>query len=131
MDVDKLPEKLKYAKYTGQKIKNFSHVYRRLSRNEPSITLVPGHNAFPIHPTLNRLLTPREAARIQTFPDDLVFMGSSKEQCIQVGNAFPPLVAQRIGEMVVKAKKNDWKPGNESNLAKYSILDKWYYDDKE
>ncbi len=131
MDINKLPEKLSYAKYTGQKIKNFSHVYRRLSRNEPSITLVPGHNAFPIHPTLNRLLTPREAARIQTFPDDLVFMGSSKEQCIQVGNAFPPLVAQRIGEMLIKAKKNNWKPGNESNLAKYSILDKWYYDDKE
>ena len=58
-------------------------------------------------------------------------MGSSKEQCIQVGNAFPPLVAQRIGEMLIKAKKNNWKPGNESNLAKYSILDKWYYDDKE
>lgn len=126
MDVEKLPERLKYAKYTGQKIKNFSHVYRRLSRTEPSITLVPGHNAFPIHPTLNRLITTREAARIQTFPDDLVFMGSSKEQCIQVGNAFPPMVAQRLGEMIIKAIENNWKPGEESNLANYSMLDKWY-----
>jgi len=131
MDVEKLPTKLQYAKFTGQKIKNFSHVYRRLSRYEPSITLVPGHNAFPIHPFLNRLITAREAARIQTFPDDLVFKGSSKEQCIQVGNAFPPLVAQKIGEMIIKAIKNDWKPGNESNLAKYSILDKWYFDEKK
>ena len=131
MDIDKLPEKLKYAKFTGQKIKNFSHVYRRLSRKEPSITLVPGHNAFPIHPFLNRLITTREAARIQTFPDDIVFQGSSKEQCIQVGNAFPPMMAQRLGEMITKAIENDWKPGNESNLAKYSILDKWYFEEKE
>ncbi len=131
MDVEKLPEKLKYAKFTGQKIKNFSHVYRRLDRKEPSITLVPGHNAFPIHPFLNRLITTREAARIQTFPDNIVFKGSSKEQCIQVGNAFPCMMAQRLGEMIIKAIDNDWKPGNESNLAKYSILDKWYFEEKE
>lgn len=131
MDIDKLPEKLKYAKFTGQKIKNFSHVYRRLSRKEPSITLVPGHNAFPIHPFLNRLITTREAARIQTFPDDIIFQGSSKEQCIQVGNAFPPMMAQKLGEMITKAIENDWKPGNESNLAKYSILDKWYFEEKK
>ena len=131
MDVDKLPEKLKYAKFTGQKIKNFSHVYRRLSRQEPSITLVPGHNAFPIHPFLNRLITTREAARIQTFPDDLIFQGSSKEQCIQVGNAFPCMMAQKIGEMIIKAIDNDWKPGSESKLAKYSILDKWYFEENE
>jgi DNA (cytosine-5)-methyltransferase 1 len=131
MDVDKLPEKLQYAKFTGQRIKNFSHVYRRLSRQEPSITLVPGHNAFPIHPFLNRLITTREAARIQTFPDDLIFKGSSKEQCIQVGNAFPCMMAQKIGEMIIKAIDNDWKPGNESNLAKYSILDKWYFQENE
>ena len=110
MDLEKLPEKLKYAKYTGQKIKNFSHVYRRLHRNEPSITLVPGHNAFPIHPTLNRLITSREAARIQTFPDEIVFCGSSKEQCTQVGNAFSTSNGTKIGEMIQKAIANDWKP---------------------
>ncbi len=131
MDLDKIPERLKYAKYTGKKIKNYSHVYRRLSRFEPSITLVPGHNAFPIHPFLNRLITTREAARIQTFPDDIVFQGNSKQQCIQVGNAFPCMMAQKIGEMIVKAVENNWKPGEESNLAKYSILDKWYYEEKK
>ena len=131
MDLSKLPEHLKYAKFTGQKIKNFSHVYKRLSRNEPSNTLVPGHNAFPIHPTLNRIITTREAARIQTFPDDIIFQGSSKEQCIQVGNAFPCLMAQRIGEMIIKTIVNNWKPGEESNLAKYSFLDKWYFEDIE
>ncbi|MBL6785622.1 MAG: DNA cytosine methyltransferase [Rickettsiales bacterium] len=131
MDVEKLPEKLRYAKMTGQKIKNFSHVYRRLHRNEPSITLVPGHNAFPIHPWLNRLLTVREAARIQTFPDNLEFVGSSKDQCIQVGNAFPCMMAERIGESIIKAIENNWKKENISKLANYSILDKWYLEKKQ
>ena len=130
MEVDKLPKKLQYAKYTGQKIKNFSHVYRRLHRNEPSITLVPGHNAFPIHPWLNRLITSREAARLQTFPDEIEFVGSSKDQCIQVGNAFPCLVAQRIGETILKTISNNWKPNTKSKLADYSILDKKYYEEK-
>lgn len=75
--------------YKNNCIKNFSHVYRRLSRTRPSTTMVPGHNAFPLHPTENRSLTVREAARIQTFPDDVVFCGSRQEQCILVGNAVP------------------------------------------
>jgi len=130
MEVEKLPKKLQYAKFTGKKIKNFSHVYRRLHRNEPSITLVPGHNAFPIHPWLNRLITAREAARIQTFPDDVEFVGSSKDQCIQVGNAFPCLVAQRIGETILKTITNNWTEDKTSNLANYSLLDKRHHKEK-
>jgi len=126
MDVDVLPKKLKVAKYTGKPIKNFSHVYRRLHRKEPSITLVPGHNAFPIHPWLNRLITAREAARIQTFPDNIVFKGSSKDQCIQIGNAFPSLMAELLGQTITKAETNNWTKDNVSNLANYSLLDKWY-----
>ena len=130
MDVNVLPEKLKLAKYTGKPIKNFSHVYRRLHRNEPSITLVPGHNAFPIHPWLNRLITAREAARIQTFPDSLILQGSSKDQCTQVGNAFPCLLAELLGEIITKTETNNWTKENISNLANYSLLDKWYYKNK-
>ena len=130
MDLTRLPKKLRYAKYTGKPIKNFSHVYRRLSRHEPSITLVPGHNAFPIHPWLNRLITAREAARIQTFPDNLILKGSSKDQCIQVGNAFPCLLAELIGSTINKTVKNNWTKNNVSKLANYSILDKWYYNKK-
>lgn len=130
MDVNILPEKLKLAKYTGKPIKNFSHVYRRLHSKEPSITLVPGHNAFPIHPWLNRLITAREAARIQTFPDSLVFKGNSKDQCTQVGNAFPCLLAELLGEIINKTETNNWTKDNVSNLANYSLLDKWYYNKK-
>ena len=40
-------------------------------------------------------------------------------------------MAQKIGEMIQKAIVNNWKPGKESNLAKYSYLDKWYVNDKK
>ena len=96
MNVEDLPPSLAVATRTDSKtgkVANYSHVYKRLSRFAPSSTMVPGHNAFPIHPTLNRTLTPREAARIQTFPDTHVFCGTRQEQCIQVGNAVPPKMA--------------------------------------
>lgn len=81
MPEDKLPPEL-YRK-------NFGNTFKRLDRNKPSLTMVPGHNAFPIHPWLNRSLTVREAARIQTFPDDYEFQGNRQKQCMQVGNAVP------------------------------------------
>jgi DNA (cytosine-5)-methyltransferase 1 len=97
LNVDDLPPELALAtrrdSKTG-KVANYSHVYKRLSRKLPSTTMVPGHNAFPIHPTLNRTLTAREAARIQTFPDTHIFFGTRQEQCIQVGNAVPPKMAE-------------------------------------
>ena len=96
LDVNSLPPELLVATRSDSKsgkVSNYSHVYKRLSRAKPSTTMVPGHNAFPIHPTLNRTLTAREAARLQTFPDTHIFLGTRQEQCIQVGNAVPPDMA--------------------------------------
>ena len=62
--------------------------------------MVPGHNAFPLHPTLNRALTVREAARLQTFPDKIVFEGTRQEQCILVGNAVPVQLAKILGKSI-------------------------------
>ncbi|HBG7257225.1 DNA cytosine methyltransferase [Clostridioides difficile] len=82
--------------------KNFGNTFKRLHRNEPSLTMVPGHNAFPIHPWLHRSLTVREAARIQTFDDNLEFVGPRHKQCMQVGNAVPPLLAKVWAEHIKK-----------------------------
>ena len=124
MDVALLPEHLRLGTKTGKPIANFSHVFKRLDRNKPSGTIVPGHNALPVHPFLNRTLTIREAARIQTFPDDFEFSGPIINQCLQVGNAFPCIVAQTFGERLRTIVNKDWKEGDETNLATYSMIDK-------
>ena len=80
--------------------KNFGNTFQLLDRNKPSLTMVPGHNAFPIHPWLDRSLTVREAARIQTFPDDYIFSGRRDKQCMQVGNAVPVQLANAWAKQV-------------------------------
>lgn len=55
-----------------------------------------------IHPTQPRGLSPREAARIQTFPDDFVFMGSNNNWYAQIGNAVPVKLAEVIGNSIMK-----------------------------
>jgi DNA (cytosine-5)-methyltransferase 1 len=122
LDVEALPVELRRG-YRTEEVKNFSHIFKRLDRNKPSWTLVPGHNAFPVHPWLPRSLTAREAARLQTFPDDVEFLGAREDQCIQVGNAFPPLLAEILACNLVKAESNGWYPGRVPKLARYSLLD--------
>ena len=98
-----LPDEISHGSrsdYKNNSIKNFSHVYRRLDRNKPATTMVPGHNAFPLHPVANRSLTVREAARIQTFPDDVIFEGTRQDQCIQVGNAVPVMLANVLAKHI-------------------------------
>ena len=122
LDVEALPEHLKSG-YRTKQVKNYSHIFKRLHRLRPSWTMVPGHNAFPIHPWLSRALTVREAARIQTFPDEVTFQGSRQEQCIQVGNAFPPLLAEVLAGNLVKAEANDWRAGKIPKSAYYSLIE--------
>ena len=123
LNIDLLPEDLRIGTKTGKPISNYSHVFKRLDRKKPSNTIVPGHNALPVHPTLNRTLTVREAARIQTFPDHYEFVGPIINQVLQVGNAFPCLVAQIFGERLRTVINKDWKIDNTTHLAKYSMLE--------
>ncbi|HEU4701290.1 MAG TPA: DNA cytosine methyltransferase [Conexibacter sp.] len=112
----KLPEHLRRG-YRTERVRNFSHVYRRLSRDRPATTMVPGHNAFPVHPTLPRTLTVREAARIQTFPDSMRFVGTRQQQCMLVGNAVPPLFADVLAQKVAKTiKGNSLDPGYKADV---------------
>ena len=122
MDVDKLPPELAMGIKTKAKVSNYSKVFYRLNRSLPAPTVVPGHNAFPVHPTLNRTLTVREAARLQTFPDSYEFVGPIINQALQVGNAFPCIVAQMFGERLRTVENCGWKDGAATALAKKSMF---------
>ncbi|MHA2385073.1 MAG: DNA (cytosine-5-)-methyltransferase [Candidatus Thorarchaeota archaeon] len=78
--------------------------YGRLSKNLPSYTINtyfnrPGNGTF-IHPDQDRLISIREAARLQSFPDNYRFLGSTTSMYKQIGNAVPPLMACALGEQV-------------------------------
>ena len=78
--------------------------YGRLSWDDhaPTITTrfdTPAGGRF-IHPVENRTLSPREAARIQSFPDDFIFYGNKTSICKQIGNAVPPKISYFLARFV-------------------------------
>jgi DNA (cytosine-5)-methyltransferase 1 len=83
----------------------FKDKYYKLSEDKISKTIT-SHMKFDcnmyIHPTQPRGLSPREAARIQTFPDDYVFMGANNGWYAQIGNAVPVKLASIIGQQIIK-----------------------------
>ena len=60
-----------------------------------------------IHPTQARGLTPREATRIQSYPDDYFFRGSFTKTYMQVGNSVPPLLSEVIALALYEQLKGD------------------------
>ena len=77
-------------------------IYLRLNYNEPSGTVVNVRKSMWIHPVLNRAISVREAARLQSFPDSFIFEGTKDSQYQQVGNAVPPLLAKAIANHLFK-----------------------------
>ena len=77
-------------------------IYLRLDSSKPSGTVVNVRKSMWIHPTINRAISVREAARLQSFPDCFVFKGTKDAQYQQVGNAVPPLMARGIAKTVLK-----------------------------
>lgn len=73
--------------------------WTRLNSKTPSITIDTGHRHH-FHYKYNRIPTVRESARIQSFADNVIFLGSKTSQYKQVGNAVPPLMAKAIAEQL-------------------------------
>ena len=92
----------------GYSDKSFNDKWRRLPMDKPSWT-VTSHLSKDgymfIHPTQCRTISVREAARLQSFPDQFVFEGSRSAQFQQIGNAVPPLLAAAIARTVKKLLK--------------------------
>ncbi len=80
-----------------------SDMYRRLWWDQPSPTIVNPRKAMLIHPEESRILSVREAARIQDLPDDFVFQGSLNAKQQQVANGVPVRLARAIAEQVATA----------------------------
>ncbi len=59
-------------------------------------------NGTNSHPFLHRSITPREAARLQSFSDDFIFLGSKTKVCRQIGNAVPPLLAKALADAIIE-----------------------------
>ena len=91
----------------------YSGTWTRMKKDEISVTITtrfdtPSSGKFT-HPFLNRAITVREAARIQSFPDDFHFVGNKGSQMKQVGNAVPPLLAAAIAEVIMNDIKEETK----------------------
>lgn len=78
-------------------------IYRRLKEDEPAFVIANYRKSMLIHPTENRGLSVREAARLQSFPDNYKFFGSLDQKQQQVGNAVPPLLAKAVFNKIIES----------------------------
>lgn len=100
---DSTSEKIKDIMPYAHRNHIFKDKYFKLYADKPCRTItahlkVDGHSH--IHPYQTRSLTPREAARVQSFPDDYLFWGAYTKTFMQIGNAVPPLMAKSIAKVI-------------------------------
>lgn len=111
-----LDDSLKENTYTDV-ARTQNTIYQRLNYDEPSGTVVNVRKSMWIHPTLDRAISVREAARLQTFPDSFVFCGSKDKQYQQVGNAVPPIMAKSIAKKLAKILKDNLPVSEGENIV--------------
>ncbi len=85
----------------GSLYETYLDAFKRQYPGKPSMTVKENHGGTHIHPYLNRVISAREMARLQTFPDSFIFEGSMKKAMWQIGNAVPPRLAECIGYALI------------------------------
>jgi len=93
-------KKMKAQKSGTRLYPNWNHSWYKLDLSRPSPTVKQNNRAPFVHPLESRVTTPRECARLQSFPDNYVFYGTKTAQLIQIGNAVPPLLAKELANSI-------------------------------
>ena len=106
----------------------FDDKYKRLDPDDLSRTItahIAKDGYWYIHPTQGRTITVREAARLQTFPDDFRFSGPPSAAFRQIGNAVPPMFAEALGNSVIRALAEAAEQPT-STQKKSELLAEWF-----
>lgn len=105
-----VPEGKNYKALPSEELEKRTFKYNealtRYDSSRPSRTIDTGHRTH-FHYKWNRIPTVREAARLQSFPDDFIFYGNKQEQYKQVGNAVPPLLGKAVASKVKELLDNE------------------------
>jgi DNA (cytosine-5)-methyltransferase 1 len=100
-----LPDDLKSTYENPERTQNT--IYKRLTYDFPSDTVVNVRKSMWIHPVYNRAVSAREAARLQGFPDYYKFLGTKDSVYQQIGNAVPPFLGRAVAEKVLQLLNNE------------------------
>lgn len=104
----------------GSLYETYVDAFKRQYPGKPSMTVKENHGGTHIHPHLNRVISAREMARLQTFPDSFIFEGTMKKAMWQIGNAVPPRLAESIGYALLPNLEKI-ALGNANNILKNQI----------
>jgi len=104
---ESLPPHLQLACHRNAKKSSFSDTYGRMRLGDVAPTLTTGCTDITrgrfAHPVQNRAITLREAARLQSFPDEYIFWGNASQVATQIGNAVPPEMMRTIAQSLKAA----------------------------
>ena len=108
---DSLPDELQLDCHKKNNGHRHLDTYGRMAWDKPAPTITARFDSFSRgrfgHPVLDRTITLREGARLQTFPDDFEFRGTKVEVARQIGNAVPPVLAEKVANKVKECLETD------------------------